>query len=543
VSAAARVAGDAREWSSGCGWLDFDNDGDLDLFVCNYVKWSAERDAAQHFRLADGKPAYGRPQNFAGTFPYLYRNDGNGRFADVSRDAGVQARDPLTGAAASKSLGVTFNDIDGDGWIDIVVANDTMPNQLFRNRGNGTFEEIGALVGVAFDANGNTRGAMGVDSARFRNDESLGIAVGNFTNEMTALYVSRGNAMQFFDVASAAGLGLSTRLELTFGVFYFDYDLDGRLDLFAANGHLEPEIDRVHLGQHYEQSPQLFWNSGSKGSGEFQLVPPENCGRDLVRPIVGRGANFADIDGDGDLDVLITAPGRAPRLLRNEQNLNHHWLRLKLRGTSCNRDAIGAQVEVHLEGRTLRRQVMPTRSYLSQVELPLTFGLGAAERVQSVRIHWPDGSRQVVRDLQVDRTYEIQQHRGATAAVSARPAGTADAPPVVKAIVDGNGPFAGMAQGRGTCGSYLHLSDYARSAQPAIPEWPVPCEGPLCSKAPIDYGGFPSAPVRPLKHHQNAWARVGTRTRCERLSTLLPRDSVRPPCPLGCRVYRPPRSC
>ena len=407
VSRAAGVAGDPAEWSTSCGWFDYDNDGDLDLLVCNYVKWSREVDLAQDFRLPDGRRAYGRPQDFAGAFPYLYRNEGGGRFADVSADSGIQIRDK-DGAAVAKSLGITFNDFDGDGWLDVVIANDTTPNQFLRNRGNGTFEELGALVGIAFDAAGNVRGAMGIDSAAFRDDAAVGVTIGNFANEMTALYVSDGDRVQFSDEAIPAGLGHATHRSLTFGLCYVDYDLDGRLDIFAANGHLEPEINSVQPAQSYEQSPQLFWNSGRR-RGEFIPVPVDKVGADFARPMVGRGASFADIDADGDLDLLVTATGQPPRLLRNDQRLGHHWLRLKLIGTKSNRSAIGAVVEVHLPDRTLRRHVMSTRSYLSQVELPLTIGLGKQDRVDSVTIHWPDGSRQTLGSLQVDQEHEIQQ--------------------------------------------------------------------------------------------------------------------------------------
>ena len=243
------------------------------------------------------------------------------------------------------------------------MANDTVQNFVFRNRGDGTFVEQGALVGVAFDMNGNARGAMGIDVANFRNNHSLGIAIGNFANEMTALYVGDQSQLQFMDEAISTGLGPNTRLELTFGVCFLDVDLDGRLDLLTANGHLEEEINRVQSSQHYEQPAQLFWNCGPEQTTEFEPLTADNCGPDLFRPMVGRGASFADIDADGDLDLLLTAIGSPPRLLRNDQQLGHHWLRVKLVGTRSNRDAIGAWIELELPDRVLRQQVMPTRSY------------------------------------------------------------------------------------------------------------------------------------------------------------------------------------
>jgi len=410
VTEAARISGNETEWSTSCGWFDYDNDSDLDLFVCNYVRWSKEFDLSQNFNLVGGGRAYGQPQKFAGTFPYLYRNDGEGKFTDVSADAGLQIKNQ-SGLPVAKSLGLTFADFDNDGWIDVVVANDTVQNFLFRNKGDGTFAEIGHRSGTAFDENGNATGAMGVAAARFRNDQTIGIAIGNFTNEPTALYVSQDGQL-FTDESVSNGLGPATRLELTFGLFFFDCDLDGRLDLFAANGHLEEEINKVMSSQHYEQPPQLFWNCGPQHATEFVPVPAEKCGEDLTRRMVGRGAAFADIDDDGDLDILITATGRTPRLLRNDQRSGHHWLRVKLIGSRSNRDAIGTWIEVHLDDKVLQQQVMPTCSYLSQSELLVTFGLGSEEKVNLVRIRWPDGSTQelVESEVKVDRILRIEQH-------------------------------------------------------------------------------------------------------------------------------------
>ena len=394
VTAAAAVGGPTDDWSTGAAWLDYDNDGQLDLFVCNYVRWSPERDRAASYELPNIGRAYGPPRHFQGTYPRLYHNDGHGRFSDVSAKAGLQVNDPATGLPMAKSLAVAPVDIDNDGWIDLVVANDTVPNFLFHNQHQGQFKEIGALSGVAYDAYGLVRGAMGIDTARFRNDDALGIAIGNFANEMNALYVARRDSLLFADEAIKEGVGPASQQLLKFGLFFFDYDLDGRLDVLTANGHLEPEIQRVGPGQSYRQSAQLFWNRGDKNGLGFVPVPAEKCGPDLFQPIVGRGSAFADIDGDGDLDVVLSQIGGAPLLLRNDQNLGHHWIRLRLVGTRSNRDAIGAWIYAHVEGRTLSRQVMPTRSYLSQSELPVTIGLGRAQKLDGVDIAWPSGLRQ-----------------------------------------------------------------------------------------------------------------------------------------------------
>jgi hypothetical protein len=403
VTAEAGAGGAPDGWSTSAAFVDYDNDGKLDLFVCNYIRWSPQLDLAAPYELPKIGRAYGPPRNFAGVFPYLYHNNGGGRFTEVSAQAGIRVTNTATGLPVAKSLAVAPVDVDNDGWIDLVVANDTVQNFLFHNKHNGTFEEIGARSGIAYDAYGLTRGAMGIDSARFRSDDALGIAIGNFANEMNALYMAQRDSLLFADEAVKEGLGPASQRLLKFGLFFFDYDLDGRLDVLTANGHLEPEINRLEPTQQYRQPAQLFWNRGdTKGLG-FVPVPPNKSGTDLFKPIVGRGSAYADIDGDGDLDVVLCQVGGPPLLLRNDQNLGHHWIRLKLIGTRSNRDAIGAWIRARVGGRTLARQVMPTRSYLSQSELPVTIGLGQTDKIDSLEILWPSGTTQKIDPPALDR--------------------------------------------------------------------------------------------------------------------------------------------
>ncbi len=409
VTSAAGVGGGENDWSTCAAWFDMENDGDLDLFVGNYVQWSPEIDFEQGTTLTGIGRAYGQPMNFQGTFPSVFRNEGNGKFTDVSESCGVQIRNPATQLPVAKSLGVAPVDINADGWMDLIVANDTVQNFVFQNQKDGTFKEVGSMSGIAFDSYGKARGAMGIDSARFREDEAIGIGIANFANEMTALYVGRPSNLIFTDEAVPAGIGPASRLALKFGLFFFDYDLDGWQDLLTVNGHLEEEIHQIQESQHYEQSAHLFWNAGPKQGCRFMRVTEEQSGNDLFQPIVGRGSAFADIDADGDLDVVMSQVNAAPMLLRNDQELQHHWIRFQLVGKTNNRSAIGSWIHIRVGGQDFWRQVMPTRSYLSQSEFPVTIGLGDQQKLELVEIIWPGGKRQEIGELAIDQFHVIEE--------------------------------------------------------------------------------------------------------------------------------------
>ncbi|MCG8652279.1 MAG: CRTAC1 family protein, partial [Pirellulales bacterium] len=410
VSQAAGVAGHAEAWSTSCGFFDYDNDGRLDLFVANYVQWNKELDLSQKFTLDGESRAYGPPKAFPGTFSYLYHNEGDGTFKDVSEAAGIQIRNDDTQVPLGKAMGIAPVDIDNDGWLDLVVANDTVRNFLFHNNRDGTFTEIGRISGIAFDReSGNARGAMGIDSAVFREDGTLAIGIGNFANESSALYMARPGRKQFVDAAMFTGFGPPTRLGLTFGLFFFDVDLDGRLDVFGANGHLEEEIAKTQSTQRYAQPPQLFWNAGREAQNELVQVSQRETGQAFTTPIVGRGAAHGDLDGDGDQDIVIAVSGGPPRIFRNDQALANHWLRVRLIGSQANRDAIGAVARLQLGDRTLTRVVMPTGSYLSQSECELTFGLGQQTEVKELSVQWPGGKEETFVIEGVDRNYEFTQ--------------------------------------------------------------------------------------------------------------------------------------
>lgn len=400
--------GDAKDaWTTAAVFFDADGDADLDLAIGEYVQWTRALDLSLESTLDGAHRAYGPPNQFAGTFPRLYRNEGPGRFHNASAQAGLQVRNPATGAPLAKTLGMTAVDLDADDDLDLVLANDTVQNFAFVQGPGGRFEEQGAALGLAFDTSGRARGAMGIAAAHAFDDDRLTIAIGNFANEMAALYQRGRGAAPFVDAAVPAGLGAASRRALKFGVVFFDADLDGALDLLLANGHIEPEIGRFQAGQTYAQAAQLFWNRGGAPGAGFVEVPAERLGA-LADPRVGRGLAVADVDADGDLDVALAQPRGRLALLRNEQRTGHHWLRVRLRGAPPNVDAVGATVVIEAGGRRQARTVMPYGSYLSQSEHVLTFGLGPAQRVDALSVRWPGGRVQVEPlPSGVDRQLEI----------------------------------------------------------------------------------------------------------------------------------------
>lgn len=400
VALAAGAAG-AEEWSTGATFFDANGDQWPDLLVVNYVTWSPENDEQANYQIAGLGRAYGPPTDFPGSLPRLYLNDGAGRLVDQSSVSGL--RD--VPADSAKSLAVLARDLDEDGDTDLFIANDTTRNFLFLNNGEGRFAEDGQGRGVAFDNTGKSTGAMGVDLGYVLNDTSLSLAVGNFANEMTSFYSSQRGQAQFADDALLVGVGPASRLALTFGLFFADLDLDGRQDLFQANGHVENLINRVQPSQTYRQSPQLFWNCGEACERAMVPVAPPNTAN-LTDPLVARGAAAADVDGDGDLDILMAEVGGAPRLLINETAGGPHWIKVRLIGQAPNTEGLGARLTVTSGAVTQQREVSRTRSYLSQFDLNWVFGL--PEPSASIRVRWPDGSLSVAEAAAGERL-EVRQ--------------------------------------------------------------------------------------------------------------------------------------
>jgi hypothetical protein len=380
-------------------WFDYDRDGFLDLLVCNYVHWSPDHDV---FCSLDGKnKSYCTPEAYRGDTCWLYHNRGNGMFEDVTATSGIFD-------SSSKSLGVAMLDYDQDGWPDVLVANDTQPNKLYHNLRNGKFKDIAVEAGLAFSTEGKARAGMGVDVADFENSGKPGIIITNFDNEMIGLY--RSTPKGFDDVAMQTGLGAASINTLGFGCVFFDANLDGLLDIAVANGHIDETVRNIRGNVGYAQPAQLFIN---QGGGKFNDEAAE-VGGGFDLPKVGRGLGVGDIDRDGDLDVLLMTNNGPAYLYRNDQLAGNKSIRFHLIGTKSNRDAIGAKVQIHYNGQIASRMVRSGSSYLSQSELPLTFGLGKRDRIERVVIEWPSGGTEEHLNLAAGKAFQVTEHKEIT---------------------------------------------------------------------------------------------------------------------------------
>lgn len=379
-------------------WCDYDRDGFLDLFVCNYVRWSPEHDV---FCSLDGThKSYCTPEAYRGDTCWLFHNRGNGTFEDVTSTSGVFD-------SSSKSLGVAMLDYDQDGWPDLLVANDTQPNKLYRNLRNGKFKDVAIEAGLAFSTEGKARAGMGIDVGDFDNSGKPGIAITNFDDEMIGLYRASGPGI-FDDVSIASGVGEPSRNTLGFGCMFLDVDLDGALDLAVANGHIDETVRNIRGNVGYAQPPQLFLN---EGNGKFRDVAAE-VGGGFASPRVGRGLSYGDFDRDGDLDILLTTNNGPAFLFRNHQLAGNHSVRLELKGTKSNRDAIGACVQIFAGDLQQSRMVRGGSSYLSQSELPVTFGLGKRDKVDRLVIGWPSGRVEEYKNLPAQNAYKCLEGKG-----------------------------------------------------------------------------------------------------------------------------------
>jgi enediyne biosynthesis protein E4 len=384
-------------FSSSALWFDYDRDGLLDLFVCNYVKWSEDHDV---FCSRDGKhKSYCTPEAYRGETCWLFHNRGNGTFEDVTATSGIFD-------SSSKSLGVAMLDYDRDGWPDLLVTNDTQPNKLYRNQQNGTFKDVAVDAGIAFSAEGKARAGMGVDVAALDSSGTQGVAITNFDNEMIGLYRSSENG-GFGDVAMQSGVGMASKDKLGFGCVFVDAELNGAFDLVVVNGHIDDTVRNVN-GVGYAQPPQFFLNNGK---GSFVDVAGE-VGGNFSQPKVGRGLAYGDFDRDGDLDLLLTTNSGPAFLFRNDQMAGNRSVRFHLVGTKSNRDGIGAEVKIVDAGTEQSRLVKGGSSYLSQSELPVTFGVGKRDRVERVVIEWPSGRTEEYKDVAAGRAYECVEGKG-----------------------------------------------------------------------------------------------------------------------------------
>ena len=389
-----------NEFSTSAAWLDYDRDGKLDLVVANYVQWSSQNDL--YCTLDGSHKSYCTPESYKGTSTRLWHNLGNGKFEDATQKAKLY--DPT-----SKSLGVAVFDVNGDGWPDILLANDTQPNKLYVNKHDGTFAEQGVSAGIAFSEDGVARAGMGVDAADYDRSGRTSVIITNFANQMLSLYHNEGTNL-FVDEAPTSEVGHATLLTLGFGCFFFDYDNDGWPDIFVADGHIEDQIERVQKRVTYAEPPHLFRNLSG---GKFQEVT-QTLGSAFANPKVARGAAYADIDNDGFLDVLIITNGGPAYLFHSEGGTNHS-LRIKLAGTKSNRDGIGAVVRV-VSGKDVQNKMVHSgSSYLSQSELTLTFGLGAASKADSIEVQWPSGQVDKLSNINAGQTITVQEAKGVVA--------------------------------------------------------------------------------------------------------------------------------
>jgi len=385
-------------FSTSALWFDYDRDGNLDLFVCNYTKWSPEHDV---FCSLDGKhKSYCTPEAYQGKTCWLFHNRGNGTFEEVTANSGIFD-------SSSKSLGVALLDYDQDGWPDLLVANDTQPNKLYRNQRNGTFKDVAVEAGLAFSNEGKARAGMGVDIGDFENSGAVGIAMTNFDNEMIGLYRFTGKGA-YEDIATPAGVGLPSKTTLGFGCAFVDADLDGFLDLVVANGHIDDTVRNIRGNVGYAQPPQLFLNNGKR---MFRDVA-EGLGEGFRSAKVGRGLAYGDFDRDGDLDLLMTTNNGPAYLYRNDQLAGNRSIRFHLTGTQSNRDAIGASVRIEHGGVTQSRLVKGGSSYLSQSELPVTFGVAKLDKIARAIVQWPNGRTEEFKDLATGRAYDCVEGKG-----------------------------------------------------------------------------------------------------------------------------------
>ena len=399
VSGGGDGAGHAPGWSTGAAWVDVDRDGRLDLFVCNYVQWTPATDL---FTTLDGKTkTYATPQQYQGESCRLYHNEDGRRFSDVTELAGVLNSD-------GKSLGVAIADVNDDGWPDLLVANDTERNFLYLNDGDGTFTDIALRAGIGYDEFGRARAGMGIDVGDVTGDGRLSIAIGNFSGESLALFTQIGNEL-FQDLAGSARLSRASLPALTFGLLFADFDLDGYLDLVTGNGHIEPTINTVQQNITFAQRPQLFLNDGR---GRFVEVG-DRLGEPFAVPIVARGIATADIDRDGDLDLLITVNGGSAKLLRNDLDMtDRRWVGIRLEGDRPNVNGIGAVVTVYVGELVQRRMVRTGSSYLTQSDVStLIFGLGDALEADSLTVRWPTtGATHMFRSMRSGLTYLLREN-------------------------------------------------------------------------------------------------------------------------------------